>query len=192
MAFRRPSASQRGDEVLLSGLGAGDPQLSAEFVHRFQRLVFGIALTVLGDVRMAEDVAQLAFERAWTHAAMFDARRGSVSAWLGSITHNLAVDVARSRRPTPIDPADLDAVLAAITRTPESDALAGEAADELRAAIAALPPDQARALTMAAYRGMTAQDIAASEGIPLGTAKSRVRAAMLRLHTALERTRGSA
>lgn len=186
MALRRPSADRRSDDLLLAGLGAADPDLSLAFVRRFQRTVYGVAFTVLSDARLAEDVAQQAFERAWRHAAVYDARRGSVSSWLSSITHNLAVDAVRGRRPTPLDPADLEALLTAVTRTPEGAAVAGENARELRAAIAGLPVEQARALVMAAYRGMTAAEIAVAEGIPLGTAKSRIRAAMLRLHDVLE------
>lgn len=174
------------DDLLLSGLGAGDPKLSVAFVRRFQRTVFGVAIGVLGDPRLAEDVAQQAFERAWRHAALYDACRGTVGAWLTGIAHNLAVDVARARRPAPVDPADLEVLLAAVTRTPEGDALTAESAAELRVAIACLPVEQARALVMAAFRGMTAREVAATEGIPLGTAKTRIRSAMLRLHAALE------
>ncbi len=186
MPFRHQRADGRSDDLLLAGLGAADPELSLAFVRRFQRTVFGVAHTVLADVRLAEDVAQQAFERAWRHAAMYDPRRGSVGAWLAGITHNLAVDAVRARRPTFVDPADLDALLDSVTRTPEGDALATEAARELRAAIAALPPEQARALVLVAYRGMTAAQVAVAESIPLGTAKSRIRAAMLRLHDVLE------
>ena len=186
MVLRRPSADGRSDDLLLAGLGAADPDLSLAFVRRFQRTVYGVAYTVLSDARLAEDVAQQAFERAWRHAAVYDARRGLVSSWLSSITHNLAVDAVRGRRPTPLDPADLESLVAAVTRTPEGDALAHENARELRAAIAGLPPEQARALVLAAYRGLTAAEVAAAEGIPLGTAKSRIRAAMLRLHDVLE------
>jgi len=185
MPLRRPSADGRSDDLLLAGLGAADPDLSLAFVRRFQRTVFGVAFTVLADARLAEDVAQQAFERAWTHAAVYDARRGSVSAWLSSITHNLAVDVVRARRPIPLGPSDLAALLDAVTRTPEGAVLAGETAQELRSAIAALPREQARALVLAAYRGMTAAEVAVNEAIPLGTAKSRIRAAMLRLHDVL-------
>lgn len=185
MRIRSRSVDRLTDDLLLAGLGAGDAELSLAFVRRFERTVFGVAFGVVRDPRLAEDVAQLAFERAWRHAQLYDARRGTVGAWLTGITHNLAVDAVRARRPAPLDPADLDALLVAVTRTPEGDALVAEAATELRAAIAALPVDQARALVMAAYGGMTAREVAAAEGIPLGTAKTRIRSAMLRLHTAL-------
>ncbi len=174
------------DDLLLAGFGTGDPTLSVAFVRRYQRAVFGVAVGVIRDARLAEDVAQQAFERAWRHAPLYDARRGTVGAWLTGITHNLAVDAVRGRRPSPVDPGDLEALLAAVTRTPEGDALAAESAAELRTALAGLPEPQARALAMAAFRGMTAREVAAAEGIPVGTAKTRIRTAMLRLHAALE------
>jgi len=65
-----------GDHVLLAGMAAGDEHMAVAFVRRFQRTVFGIALAVIGeDARLAEDVAQQAFERAWRHAGLYDPRR---------------------------------------------------------------------------------------------------------------------
>jgi len=172
------------DDLLLAGLAVGDAELSVAFVRRFQGRVFGVALAVLGDPGLAEDVGQQAFERAWRHAALFDARRGAVGTWLTAITHNLAVDAARTRRAVPVDPLDLEDVVAA--SNPESSAVEAESADEVRAAIRALPVEQGRALVLAAFRGMTAREVAESEGIPLGTAKTRIRTAMLRLAAAFE------
>src|SRR5580698_10585086 len=106
------------DETMLAGLGAGDADLALAFVRRFQRIVFGVAMTVIGDPAAAEDVAQQTFEQAWRHAQVYDSRRGSVRAWLTTIAHNLAVDVLRSRTSTPVDPDDLPAVLTAVTRPP--------------------------------------------------------------------------
>lgn len=187
MGFGGRPVDSLSDDALLTGFAAGDPKLSTAFVRRFQRTVFGIAVAVIAnDTRLAEDVTQQAFERAWRHASVYDARRGTVGAWLGRITHNIAVDVVRTRRASPVDPSDLDALLAAITATPEGAALRSESAAELRTAIASLPAAQGRALLMAAYRGMTAQEIAEVEDVPLGTAKTRVRAAMLRLREALD------
>lgn len=171
------------DDLLLAGLAAGDAELSVAFVRRFQSRVFGVAVAVLGDRALAEDVAQQAFERAWRHAALFDPRRGAVGTWLVAITHNLAVDAARTRRADPVDPLELTDV--AGPDTPEGSALEAESVAELRAAIGALPAAQGRALVLAALRGMTAAEVAQREGIPLGTAKTRIRAAMQRLSAAL-------
>ena len=177
-------ADRLPDETLLAGLGTGDAELSLAFVRRFQRVVFGVAVTVLGDPTTAEDVAQQTFERAWRHAQVFDTRRGSVRAWLSTIAHNLAVDVLRARTSTPVDPQDLPALLTAMTDTPERFAVAHDSAQGLRQALADLPPGQARAVAMAGIYGMTARQISEAEGIPLGTAKTRIRDGMEKLRSA--------
>lgn len=175
---------QLPDETLLAGLGAGDAELSLAFVRRFQRIVFGVAMAVLGDVTTAEDVAQQAFEQAWRHAQVFDSRRGSVRTWLTTITHNLAVDAIRARTSAPVDPDDLPAILTAVTDTPERLAVAHDSAAELRRALGQLPAAQARAVAMAGIYGMTAKQIAEAEDVPLGTAKTRIRDGMQKLRAA--------
>jgi RNA polymerase sigma factor (sigma-70 family) len=172
------------DETLLAGLGAGDADLALAFVRRFQRIVFGVALSVIGDPAAAEDVAQQTFEQAWRHAQVYDSRRGSVRAWLTTIAHNLAVDVLRARTSAPVDPDDLPALLTAVTETPERVAVANDRAAGLRRQLGRLPAPQARAVAMAGMYGMTARQIADTEGVPLGTAKTRIRDAMQKLRAA--------
>ena len=178
-------ADRLPDETLLAGLGAGDADLAVAFVRRFQRVVYGVALTVTRDPVTAEDVAQQAFEQAWRHAQVYDSRRGSVRAWLTTIAHNLAIDVLRARTSAPVDPAELPALLTAVTETPERLAVARDSAAGLRRALAQLPGTQARAVAMAGIYGMTARQIAVTEDIPLGTAKTRIRDGMLKLRAAL-------
>lgn len=185
MSIHRAPPQRMADDMLLASLGAGDPQAALAFIRRFQPVVFGVALTIVGDSGLAEDIAQQAFERAWRHAGLYDPRRGSVRNWLTRIVHNLAVDAVRVRLPVPLDPHDLLPLISAITDTPERRALAGETSAQLRMALATLPPEQARAVIMATVHAMTAREIASVESIPIGTAKSRIRAAMIKLHTAL-------
>jgi RNA polymerase sigma factor (sigma-70 family) len=172
------------DETLLAGLGTGDPDLSIAFVRRFQRIVFGVAMTITSDPAVAEDVSQQTFEQAWRHAQVYDSRRGAVRAWLTTIAHNLAVDVLRARSSAPVDPDDLPAVLTAVTETPERLAVANDRAAGLRRALRRLPGAQARAVAMAGIYGMTARQIADAEGVPLGTAKTRIRDGMQKLRDA--------
>lgn len=174
------------DEALLTGLATGDPELAVAFVRRFQRTVFGVALAVLGDPQLAEDVAQQTFERAWRHAQVYDPRRGSVRSWLTTIAHNLAIDAVRARRVRPVDPEDLDALLGVVTETPERRALADDSAERVRRAVAELPREQARALVMTGIYGMTAREVADAEDVPLGTAKTRIRTGMLKVRALLE------
>jgi len=166
------------DDMVLAGFGAGDPAAALEFVHRFQRTAFSVALGVVGDAGLAEDVAQQGLARAWRHATQYDAGRGSVRGWLIRIVHNLAVDTVRVRRPYPMDRHGLDSLIEAMTETPERHTLAGETSAKLRAALAALPAEQARAAVLSAVHGMTAREVAELEAIPLGTAKSRIRSGL--------------
>jgi RNA polymerase sigma factor (sigma-70 family) len=166
------------DEALLAGLASGDPDDAAAFVRRFQSRVYGLALTMLRDPELADDVAQEAFERAWKHAATYDARRGRVSSWLLTITRNLAIDRTRMR---PVAPTDPD-VIASQLDLAEHDALPDiPERDRLRRAVAALPDDQKRALVLAVYGGRTAREISELDGVPLGTVKTRIRTAMIKL-----------
>ena len=124
--------------------------------------------------------------RAWRHAPAYDARRGSVAAWLLTITRNLAIDALRLRRAEPADPDVLAALpLPASSAGPDDAAAAADDAAKLRAAVGRLPDDQRRALVLAAFFGRTAKEISEWEGIPLGTAKTRIRAGMGKLRTSL-------
>lgn len=182
---------QLPDETLLTGFAGGDEEITVAFVRRFQSKVYGVALAVIGDARAAEDVAQQAFERAWRHGRTYDPLRGSVAAWLSTITRNVAIDAVRVRRPVPVDSDGLLALVGAAGDSPERAALANESASELRAALRGLPAEQARAVVLAGIAGYSAAQVAESEGIPLGTAKTRIRTAMLRLRAALSETKAS-
>ncbi len=183
---------QLSDEALLAGFAASDPELATAFVRRFQAKVFGIAVHVLGDARAAEDVAQSAFERAWRHARTYDPRRGSVSGWLGVIARNLAIDTVRVRPVVAVDPTALLTEYVGDGQTapgPERAVVDRESADELRDALRSLAPEHARAVVLAGIAGFSASQIAAREGIPLGTAKTRIRTGLLRLRSRLEHVR---
>ena len=174
------------DEALLVGLGAGDRRVTAAFVRRFQRRVYGLALSVVADPALAEDVAQEALTRAWRHAQAYDPRRGTVTTWLLTITRNLAVDALRLRRPTPADPDTLAELMAASPeRGPAETALLAEETRGVRAALEGLPIGQRRALVLSMFHGHTAREIGEIEGIPLGTAKTRIRAGLLKVRAAL-------
>src|SRR5207245_9777021 len=95
------------DEALLTGLGSGDPDAAAAFVDRFQRRVFGMTLSILRDRQVAEEAAQVAFVRAWRHAAAYDPRRGTVAAWLLASARDVAAHLLPARRTYPDDPRPL-------------------------------------------------------------------------------------
>ncbi|HXW82404.1 MAG TPA: sigma-70 family RNA polymerase sigma factor, partial [Acidimicrobiales bacterium] len=169
-------------DALLAGMAVGDERAGVAFVRRYQRRVYGLALSMVGDSVLAQDIAQEAFLRAWRHALVFDRRRASVGTWILTITRNLAVDALRLRRPVVTDPADLMwANLVSGTPLPDEQAESQEMRARLSSALASLPSEQSRALVLAAVYGYTASEISKVESVPLGTAKTRIRRGLMKL-----------
>ena len=180
-------ADRAPDAALVAGLAVSDESATVAFVRRFEGPVFGLALSITRDRGLAEDVSQEAFLRAWKAAGTYDQRRGSVLTWLLTITRNLAIDVVRARRVVPTDDDVLTQLLFTTLRGERPDDVGrhAEAADAARR-LAHLPPEQARAVVLAVIGGSTAQEVADHEGIPLGTAKTRIRVGLRRMRSALE------
>jgi RNA polymerase sigma factor (sigma-70 family) len=175
------------DEALLAGFASRDPEAGAAFARRFQGRVFGLSVAILGNRSEAEEAAQDTFLRAFRHADDYDARRGTVAAWLLTIARNVAIDHSRLRRAEPLDPAALlELETVAPDAGPDERCIAAGEAARLREAIAMLPDEQRRALVLAAFLGRTAREIGAIERVPQGTIKTRIRAAMLKLRALLE------
>jgi len=187
-----PDVWSSSDEALLAGMAAGDQEAATVFVRRFQRKVFGLALGILGDRSQASDAAQDAFVRSWQHAATYDPRRGSVTTWLLTISRNVAIDRLRMNRARPVDYLDLDSLLL-VSSEPRAEDIAEQADDTRRvlAILAQLPLEQRRALVLAAIGGRTAREIGEIDGIPLGTAKTRIRTALLRVRELLDESKGA-
>lgn len=179
-----------GDDELLRRIAAGDEWAFRALYERFADLVYSVALRVLGDGAVAQDVAQDVFVRLWRNPGSFDPERGRFMPWLLSVTRNRAVDEVRSRgrRRThelaPIegadDPVDANAPDPARQAVIESERRA------VRRALASLPPEQREALELAYFGGLTQQEIAARLSTPLGTVKTRVRLGMKKLRIALD------
>jgi RNA polymerase sigma-70 factor (ECF subfamily) len=164
---------------LLRRLAGGDARALAEFYDAHGALAYGLALRVLRDRADAEDVTQEAFLQVWRQATRYDPQRGSAQAWLCAIVRTRALDRLRrrlARRETDEAPADGGA--------PPPD---HESKLAVRKALLALSPDQRHAVELAYYEGLTQTEIASRLGAPLGTVKTRIRTAMLRLREELER-----
>jgi RNA polymerase sigma-70 factor (ECF subfamily) len=174
------------DDELLSRIARDDDQAAAVFVARYERRVYGLALTILADARAAEDVAQEALLRAWRNAGAFDARRGTAWSWLSTITRNLAIDTLRVRRRVVLDGDALyELSIPSPNRDPVDEVVVRDDLAWMREALAELPDEQRRAVVLAGVWGLTAREIAEREQIPLGTAKTRIRTALGRLRAAL-------
>lgn len=183
---RNPDRHDRlSDDALLTAVALGELDAAAVFVRRFQRRVYGLAITIVGDRNLAEDVAQQAFERAWKHAASYDGRRAAVSTWLLTITRNVAIDTVRVRRPLPVDPWTAAELLAPSSHDPALAAVAADDLGRLRVALGRLPDEQRRAVLLATVGGRTTTEIGTIEGIPIPTAKTRLRTGLRRLRDAV-------
>src|SRR5580692_1660971 len=179
------------DEALLAGMAVGDQAAAVVFVRRYQRRVFGLAYSMTNDASVAEEVAQEALIRVWRHAPVFDHRRGSVTSWVLTITRNLTIDALRMRRAVPTDPDDFAATaMMSLEHNPEDAVARGDVRQTVRSALSVLPPEQRRAVVLAAVYGRTALEISEEEGIPLGTAKTRIRTGLIRMRAAVEHTVG--
>jgi RNA polymerase sigma factor (sigma-70 family) len=176
------------DEALLAGFATGDPGTAAAFVRRFQGRIYGLALTIVRQPAIAEEVAQETFARVFRHAGNYDARKGRVSTWMLSIARNLSIDQTRMRRLDPVDPEVIAAEVSLSSHEPAADErdLQPDERDQLRSAITELPDDQRRALVLAAYMGRTAREISDLDDVPLGTVKTRIRTAMHKLRDEFE------
>src|SRR6266480_3936919 len=191
--FVVPCVWRLTDEALLAGFAVGDPEAAETFVAMFERRVYGVVLAITRDGRLSEDLAQEAFVRAWRHAETFDPRRGSVATWLIVIARNLAVDAMRTRpRSEFVDPEELEWLSPPAHEPDPADAtVRASDVDWLRRALDEVPDEQRRAVVLAGILGFTAQDVAEREGIPIGTAKSRIRLAMEKLRRARAETEAS-
>lgn len=173
--------SQVTDSMLISRIRAGDQDALAVLHDRYAQVVYSVALRVLGDTAQAEDVLQEIFLQLWRKPETFDSNRGSLGAWLAVIARHRAIDQLRRRRPE----SDIDDVIISIDSDLEQTADRNRAIARIRSAVEQLPLEQRRALELAFFQGLTHSEVAAKTGEPLGTIKTRIRAALAALRKGL-------
>lgn len=165
------------DAALIARVRSGERDAIAELYDRYSPLVYSVALRVLGDTSDAEDVLQDVFMQLWRHPATFDTRRGTLAPWLAVIARHRAIDILRRRRPQ----SDVEDVVVAIDAELETSADRARAAEKVRGCLHNMPENQRKMLEMAFFEGMTHSEIATRTGEPLGTVKTRIRAALIAL-----------
>ncbi len=185
-----PSVPRMGssDAALVARLAAGDDHALAEVYDLHARAVYDAARRVVGQDALAQDVVQDVFVRLWTHPERFAADAGSLATYLGLMARSRALDLVRSElrrtarqeKETRLQPADEVFSVA-------EEVVGAEAARLVRRAIAQLPSDQRRVIELAYFRGLTHREVGLAEGIPEGTAKSRIRLAQAKLASLLDR-----
>lgn len=167
---------------------AGDDDAVRTLYRHYGRLVFTVALRILGDRQLAEDAAQQAFLQAWRAASTFDIDRDPAP-WLATITRRVAIDMQRSeaRRPsTSLEVASADEP--ALVSLPPSAETVWETW-QVRAAIDDLQPDEREIVRLQHIEGHTQSEIAERLGLAVGTVKSRSFRAHQHLATRLKHLR---
>lgn len=176
------------DESLLRRIQRRDETALEELYDRQSTAVYSLALRIVGDRAAAEDVLSDVFWRVWRRAETFDPRRGSLTAWLLTITRRRALDELRMgarRERRERSPDAMGEVPQERAPSPEGEALAGEVQEHVREALAALPPEQRGPIELAYFEGLTHVEIADRLQEPLGTIKTRIRTGMQRLRESL-------
>ena len=171
---------------LIDQIAGGDWDAFAELYDRFGARVYGMALRVVVDPKIAEDVAQDAWLAIWDSAASFDPTRGSAAGWALAIAHRRAVDRVRSSQASTVR----DDCWHARTREVEFDTTAEQAtarieAHRVRVALDGLTEVQREAVSLAYLGGYTHTEVASLLDLPLGTAKTRIRDGLIRLRDQL-------
>ena len=171
-----------GGEDAPASLAIGDRAAIGDLYDRYGRLAYSLALQLVRDPALAEDIVQDAFLTIWRRAEDFDGRRGTVRSWLLTIVHHRAIDVLRSARYRR-DGKEGEVVLQGLQANcqVEHEAQQREEARVVRQALGVLPHDQRLAVDLAYFGGYSYPEIAQFLGLPVGTVKSRLRLALRKL-----------
>jgi RNA polymerase sigma-70 factor (ECF subfamily) len=177
-------------EELIARLARRDVRAFATFYDRTAGFVFGLVLRILHDRDAAEEVVQEVYLQLWRSAGSFDARRSSGLAWVAMVARSRAIDRLRAD-------ASRRNVLQELGREPataghpdpEEEAELSELRVKVTKALEALPQEQRRALELAYFGGLSHSEIARETGTPLGTVKTRIRAAIDKLEQLLDSLR---
>lgn len=166
------------DTELAAKVADGDERAFLALYDRYASRVHALTLRILGESMLAEEATQDTFLKLWGRARQYLAERGSLLVWLLTIARRTALDRLRleGRRPMLSNSEDPETMWHSIAN---EDSLSSEARwRSMYFAVQSLPEEQRQALELAYYQGMSQSEIAEALGLPLGTVKSRLRAAM--------------
>jgi len=191
-ALKEPAPPSDEELVALAAVrDASGAQAFSALYDRHASFVYGISKRFLRDSEEAEDLLQEIFAKLWERKIRFQPGRARFTTWLFTVTRNRCIDMMKSsaRKATHVPLPD-DA-LSFAEDGPESDTYGSECCRRVRAVIAELPEHQKRALAVCAFQGLTHNEAAKVLQIPLGTLKSRVKAAMSKIAANLAESEGT-
>lgn len=184
------------DDRLMAAVTKGDCTAFAQLYDRHVRKCFGLALRVVQEPSIAEDVVQEVFAKLWSRPDTFSPERGQFNTWILMVVRNKALDNLRRAKtrseihivPLHVESTGLETVLDMVPDagpTPHEQAWENETATVVRHALGQLTADQYETITLAYFGGLTQREIADKLQQPLGTVKTRTRSALQRLHRLL-------
>lgn len=179
------------DAALMQRLLRGDVNAFEQIYDRHARIVYSVVLRILRQVSTAEEVVQEVFLQVWRNSRQYDARRGPFTPWLLTLARNRALDHLRlkgERQRRLEDATDEPTQPFPLATEPRLEEALDQKrrAERVRSLIDALPPQQRRAVELAYFEGMSHSEIAEALKEPLGTVKSWIRGALLKLKEALQ------
>ena len=183
-------AAESLDATLVRRMADGDEHALGALYDRWQPLVHAVVLRIVRQRDDVEDVVEEAFWQAWRQAERFQASRGAVQTWLLTIARSRALDKVRALKRLREEPMDAEngevMVQLASDGDPAMDAESAERRTIVLAAMRDLPVEQREALELGYFGGLSQSEIAERTGLPLGTIKTRMRLAMMKLKERLQ------
>jgi RNA polymerase sigma-70 factor (ECF subfamily) len=177
---------RRAEEAaLLDRIRARDERAIEALYARYSGPLYSLAYQVTGADRFAQDVVQEVFVAVWKDAGRFDPSRGALSSWLFALARHKAIDLVRKEANVRKHTADVDLEFREADDDVAQEAWLRVRRDTVREAITRLPEAQRTALELAFFAGLTHVEVAEKLDIPLGTAKTRIRTALLKLRDIL-------
>jgi RNA polymerase sigma-70 factor (ECF subfamily) len=180
--------NERELRSLVARLAGRDEHALARLYDSTNRIVYGLALRILGDPSTAEDVTMEVYMQLWRTAESYDSTRGTVLSWLVTVVRSRAIDCLRSRKARRVEVENVDQVANLRDPGPGPELASVEVGRShiVQRAMAQLSPDQRKAIELAFFSGLSHAEVALQTDLPLGTVKTRIRLGMLHLRRLLE------
>jgi RNA polymerase sigma-70 factor (ECF subfamily) len=178
---------EQDDRALVAEIVRRQSEALERLYERYRMVVYHLAFKILNNRESAEEVVLEVFWQVWRDAERYDDQRGSVGAWIATAARSRAIDALRARRGNPAVEEDVEQALLAADPAddPEARTTLGQRAELVRSALESLPSDQRTALELSFFNGLSHGEIAERLQEPLGTVKTRIRSALLRLRERL-------
>ena len=190
----QPASQEPDDRRLLQRIVDKDRDALDILYSRYVTSVYSMALNMLKQPPLAEEVTQDVFLNVWLKAASFNSERGQPRSWIMSVAHHRVIDVIRSRRRTAsvTDPEGYDTLerLPSGGASVETQVERNLDRERIGRALATLPDSQREVIVLAYFEGFSQSEMAELLSLPLGTIKTRVRLAMQKLRTVLQENDG--